>query len=232
MQLGVPMEVFRRFMEVRRRQTFDCLMDNLKPQRSESCLELGGPVRSQAGIADYFARYVVLNMNPVTMTREARALPQYRDADLVVGDAVRLPFADGAFDYVLANALLEHIMPPKNRPQFAEEIRRVSRRGYFVSTPNYWFPLEPHYYMPFFQFLPEKFKFWLSQRVRMGWMYKDSYEPVSLATNRELRRLFPTAKLAGISFSKTIPETIIAWERYESPKARGIAPGTLQAPIS
>ena len=215
MPLSVPMELFRRFMQVRRRQMFDCVLDCLQPGPGDSCLELGGPIRSPTGITSSFGRYLVLNIDLESMRREAAALPHYRDASLILGDATAIPLQNGAVDFVVANALLEHIMPPAQRPQFVREVLRVARKGYFISAPNYWFPLEPHYYMPFFQFLPESLKRWLSWRVRMGWMHKESYVPVSLPTKRELRRLLPAAHITGLSFTHTIPETIIAWQRFE-----------------
>jgi hypothetical protein len=44
-------------------------------------------------------------------------------------------------------------------------------------------------------------------------IYKESYEPIALATKRELRRLFPQANITGFSFTGVVPETIVAWWR-------------------
>jgi uncharacterized protein YbaR (Trm112 family) len=51
---------------------------------------------------------------------------------LVVADAAALPFADGAFDYLVASHVLEHATDPV---RFAAEFARVARAG-FVQVPT------------------------------------------------------------------------------------------------
>lgn len=72
----------------------------------------------------------------------------------VVADGCRLPFEDGAFDVAFSNAVIEHVGDPS---AFASEIDRVAKR-YWVRAPYFWFPLEPHYLMPFVQFLPHTWR--------------------------------------------------------------------------
>jgi SAM-dependent methyltransferase len=54
------------------------------------------------------------------------------DRPLVVADAERLPFRDGAFDFVVCSHLLEHVRRPR---RLLSELERVSRRGY-IETPS------------------------------------------------------------------------------------------------
>jgi SAM-dependent methyltransferase len=107
----------------------------------------------------------------------------------VQGDATALPFADGEFDVVYCNSLIEHL-PPDARPALARELKRVSRR-WFVQTPNRWFPVEPHVLLPLFQFLPENAR-------RRLWRFGQAggeFEDIHLLDERELRRLFPGAEI-------------------------------------
>jgi SAM-dependent methyltransferase len=69
----------------------------------------------------------------------------------------RLPWADGAFDLVLAIGVVEHL-PMRHRRQQVDEYYRVLARGGHVAildTPNRWFPLETHSIgLPLVQWLP------------------------------------------------------------------------------
>ncbi len=124
---------------------------------------------------------------------------------VVQGDATALPFADGEFDVAFSNSVIEHV--PKDRwPAFASEIRRVSR-GYFVQTPNRYFPIEPHYQVPLFQFLPERIRRALNRRFNLGWQPKGEWEEINLLSSKDLRRLFPDAELRRerlLGFTKSL----------------------------
>lgn len=71
---------------------------------------------------------------------------------VIAADGCELPFKDQSFDIVFCNSLIEHLPPPRQK-DLAAEIRRVGR-GYFVQTPNFWFPVEPHFMAPFIHWLP------------------------------------------------------------------------------
>lgn len=112
---------------------------------------------------------------------------------LAEGDARALPFDDGSFDVCFCSSVVQYI-PRADRKQFAAEIRRVAPR-YFVQTPNRWFPIEPHYLVPFFQFLPRRVQRWLNAHVGLGWRGRGSWTETEMLTARELRRLFPDAQI-------------------------------------
>ena len=73
----------------------------------------------------------------------------------VRGDARHLPFADRSFDYVVSNAVIEHVGGPACAQRMIAESRRVARVGYLHTTPNRWFPVEPHLMVPLLHWLPE-----------------------------------------------------------------------------
>ncbi len=50
-------------------------------------------------------------------------------ASAVAGDAFRLPFADGAFDFAVSTLFFHHFSPEENR-DLLREMSRVSRRGF------------------------------------------------------------------------------------------------------
>ena len=108
-------------------------------------------------------------------------------------DGTNLPFGDREFDVAFSNSVIEHV-PPSLQPAFAKEIGRVADR-YFVQTPNRYFPVEPHYQLPLFQFLPERARRALNKRFTLGWQPKGEWEEINLLSVRDMRRLFPDAEV-------------------------------------
>lgn len=106
-----------------------------------------------------------------------------------VGDATAIPFGDKTFPLAFSNSVIEHI-PKALQATFAQEIRRVADR-YYVQTPNRYFPIEPHYQFPLFQFLPVRLQRALNKRFTLGWQQKGSSGEITLLSARDLRRLFP-----------------------------------------
>jgi len=74
----------------------------------------------------------------------------------VQGDACALPFADGEFDIVFSNAVIEHVGGRERQRQLVSEAIRVGRRV-FITTPNRHFPIEVHTRLPVVHWLPERF---------------------------------------------------------------------------
>jgi 2-polyprenyl-3-methyl-5-hydroxy-6-metoxy-1,4-benzoquinol methylase len=107
-------------------------------------------------------------------------------------------FREREFDIVFSNSVIEHVGKYEQQAQMAKEVLRVGRR-YFLQTPNRFFPIEPHFVFPLFQFLPVFLRIWLVSHFDLGWHKKasDTQEAVALAnsirllTRRELKELFP-----------------------------------------
>ena len=122
-------------------------------------------------------------------------------------DGCTLPFPDKSFDLVFSNAVIEHILGAGRQEKFAREIMRVGR-SWFVTTPNYWFPFESHYHLPFIQFLPPGLQRPYNRAFGTH-IAKGRLEPLALLSARELQRLFPTSRIYKVRVTFW-PETLVA----------------------
>lgn len=118
------------------------------------------------------------------------------------GDATDLSaIADNAFDLAHSNSVIEHI-GRANFAAFAREVRRVAP-AYFVQTPNYWFPIEPHAQTAFLHWMPDAISARLLMRRKLGfWPRAATYgeavkrlRSAELLTRKEMAELFPDAEI-------------------------------------
>jgi len=121
----------------------------------------------------------------------------------VQGDATDLSgFGDGSFDVAFSNSVIEHLFTAEKQAAMAREVRRVGK-AYWVQTPNFWFPIEPHFHVPGWQWLPVRVRVELLRRRRCGWngpcpdpqVARKAVEEVRLLRRGEVRKLFPTATI-------------------------------------
>lgn len=112
--------------------------------------------------------------------------PDYPGAFVRADATERLPFAENEFDLTYCSSVIEHVSPAK-RAAFAAELRRVAR-GWYVQTPAFSFPLEPHALLPFAHWLPLALRrpYW-----RLG--AAGSWEDIALLRRAELEALFGPA---------------------------------------
>jgi SAM-dependent methyltransferase len=110
---------------------------------------------------------------------------RYPRIPYVQGDACALPFADGAFDVVFSNAVIEHVGGGERQRLFVSEALRVGRRV-FITTPNRRFPVEVHTRLPLVHWLPEP-----AAHAVYGAVGKEFAKDLHLLSRRELASLFP-----------------------------------------
>lgn len=133
---------------------------------------------------------------------------KYKNINPVYGDVTELSmFKDKSFDIVFSNSVIEHIPTAAGRQQMADEIQRVGK-FYFVQTPNYYFPFEPHFLLPLFQFYPENFKIFLLTHFNIGWFKKCENK------NEALKLLEENRLLKLKEFKSYFKNSKIIFEKY------------------
>lgn len=140
-------------------------------------------------------RIVLLNLEKPIARRQNFAA--------VAGDATDLQqFSDDEFDVVFSNSVIEHVGDFAQQRRMAQEVKRVGER-YFVQTPNYYFPVEPHFLFFGFHWLPLEVRARLHSRFDLGWRKRvpdlekarREVARVRLLRKREMRQLFPDGRL-------------------------------------
>jgi len=147
---------------------------------------------------------------------------KYTNIDPRVGDARDLSeYADASFDIVFSNSVIEHLSTFKEQEAMAREVARIGR-SYWVQTPNYWFPLEPHFLVPGWQWMPERIRILILCSVACSWYgkYSDPEKAkckayaVRLLKHNELRNLFPGAKIVPERFLGLAKSWIVLGGRF------------------
>jgi hypothetical protein len=111
-----------------------------------SVLDLGGDARAWRLAPVRPAHVVLLNIFPQEV--------QEPWMTAVVGDACSPPADISAADLIYSNSVIEHVGGHWRRERFAESVHAADR--YWVQTPNRYFPIEPHFMLPWLQHLPHR----------------------------------------------------------------------------
>jgi hypothetical protein len=137
----------------------------------------------------------------ITLLNITKMPAEHWNMESVVGNACSMPqFYDKQFDIVYSNSVIEHVGGEKEVRSMADEIRRVGKR-YYIQTPNRYFPLEPHFVFPMFQFLPIGLRATLVQHLPLGWFGKipdrkraeAEVRAINLLSKSQVKGLFPDA---------------------------------------
>lgn len=126
-----------------------------------------------------------------------------RQGDVCALEDVR----DGAFDLVHSNSVIEHVGSWQNMVRMAENVRRLAP-AYFVQTPYFWFPIEPHFRFPYFHYLPEQIRYRLLMRFNLGFGGRrgnvdaamQAVQSAALVDETQMKILFPDARIVRERF--------------------------------
>ena len=162
------------------------------------------------------------------VTLNLRVEPKlFSNIESVVGDATDLGrFQDASFDIAFSNSVIEHLFTFDNQRRMANEVRRVGK-AYWVQTPNFWFPVEPHFHVLGWQWMPFGIRVSLIRRWKCGWrgpcadleQARRLVREVRLMTDAELRQAFPDADLVPERFAGLVKSWIVIYGFPKSPRS-------------
>jgi len=136
----------------------------------------------------------------------------------IVADGCDTGIPSHSFEVVFSNSVIEHVGSFDRQRQFAAECARCGR-GYYVQTPNKWFPLDPHTFMLFAHWLPQR---WYTKLMRISPRFLmttpnpaeiEDQLNMRMLTKREMQELFPSAEIIEEKFLGLTKSLIAASQR-------------------
>jgi hypothetical protein len=171
-------------------------------------LDLGGEVHAWLGRPTQPAEVVLLNL-PVMAQEQDQWLagrPEAEWISAVAGDACDPApgLVNQGFDLVYSNSVIEHVGGHQRREAFAHSVHALGAHRW-IQTPNRYFPLEPHWLFPGFQWLPASARVRVSHVWPIGHFAGRRHLPksrrvsdvleVELLSAEELSFYFPTSEI-------------------------------------
>ena len=181
-----------------RSKRFKLLLDKVDSlqKRNIKIIDIGG--------SNYFwntlSKTHTINFQLTLLNKEKNHLLGFNS---IVGDAADLSFINNnSFDVCFSNSVIEHLPTLKLQQKMASEIKRIAPK-FFIQTPAFVFPLEPHFLFPFFHWLPLSIRIKLVQNFRLGWYekqpnYSDAellVKSIRIMRKKELKKMFPGSQI-------------------------------------
>lgn len=133
-------------------------------------------------------------------------LPNAGAFEFAVGDGRSLQFDDRQFDIAHSNSVLEHVGSFADMQKFVRESARVARL-FYIQTPYFWFPIEPHFGFPFIHWLPAPLRCKIITRMGIGFRRKFRSVPEAMA-------YIEAINLIDIGQARALPEDCqVVYER-------------------
>lgn len=181
-------------------------------------LDVGG--KESIWYREGFCDTQMLDKVKITIINKQQVKTNHPNVRAIIGDARNMKdFEDNEFDIVFSNSVIEHVGTLSDQIQMANEIKRVGKK-YFVQTPNLYFPIEPHFLFPFFQFLPLAIKVWILTHIPIGRRSKrvsDRERAIAIAnrvkllSKKEMKKIFPEATIFEEKFLG-LTKSFVAYE--------------------
>ncbi|MBE7213202.1 MAG: methyltransferase domain-containing protein [Gluconacetobacter diazotrophicus] len=183
--------LIRRLSLAARQEVFRLFMARLAPGRATTVLDVGVSLDVASPEANVLERCYPHreNLTCAGIGDGAAVRRAYPGVGFVqIAPHAPLPFADGQFDVVYSNAVVEHVGSRARQQAFVRELCRVGKRV-FVVVPNRLFPVEHHTGLPLVHYLPPAAFRGLLRHTRFAhWAEEENLNPVLAG---EFRRMFP-----------------------------------------
>ncbi|MFC7582735.1 class I SAM-dependent methyltransferase [Nonomuraea antimicrobica] len=185
-------------------------------------VDLGGTVRTWTRAPVRPAHVHLVNLEP-----PVDEVPDWVSVELADACDLSGPLARRRFDLVFSNSVMEHVGGHERRARFAETAYRLASR-HWVQVPYLYFPIEPHWVFPMFQFLPLRVQTALALRWPLSGVRPRTRAEalvavmeIELLSRTQMRYYFPDSTLlaervAGLTKSLIAVSSARAWQAPET----------------
>lgn len=189
-----------------RKKMFDMFISLFHPKLEDNVLDLGASPDDLLPESNLFDKEYPYKQNLVVASIEdcSNLVASLNLKKFIKLDGSNsLPFADKEFDLLHCNAVIEHV-GPENQEKFLNECLRISKRV-FITTPNRYFPVEMHSFIPFFHWLPWSWFQKIVRRVSKNGEFWSKSENLYLLSENKIKGFnsFATHQNLKVSFIRT-----------------------------
>ena len=203
-----------RFWREKRYRLFKRIM---APVPISSLLDVGGGAGDWFGRGDVVEQVDSLNIGEPAEVNPPPGSPRIR---ALKGDGTALAFADGSYEVVYSNSVIEHVGDWEAQKAFAREVMRVGRR-LWIQTPAYGCPVEPHVLGIGIHWLPVSWRGfaarWFTVVGLTNAAGRDGLHAILRDTRmlrkREFRELFPGCEIHTERLFLIFPKSYVAIRR-------------------
>lgn len=183
-----------------RRRVFDVFMKECAPSATCRVADFGVSGHRDHPVHYFFEQWYPHRDRLTVIARASEHADWFPDAfpglQLLEADLREIPLPDLYFDSGICNAVIEHAGDRQQQRAVVREVCRVCRCVLFT-TPNKWFPIELHTFVPLLHWLPDpEYRRILS---RIGLSYFADVTNLHLLDARTLLGMFPAARQNTLS---------------------------------
>jgi hypothetical protein len=150
--------LINRISYAKRKEMFQKLSNLLNFENLQQVLDVGATADKSHSESNFFEQFFPAK-NKITAfsNQDAKFLEtEYPGLRFIQGNGLNMPFESNSFDLVFSSAVIEHVGSFENQCKFFSECLRVSKKYVFLTTPNRFYPMEFHTYLPLIHWLPKK----------------------------------------------------------------------------
>ena len=182
-----------------RMKIYGALAARIPLEDMESVIDVGATADSKKDSSNFFEKLYPHPGRITALSDQDASWMEERWPGLkfVQGNALNMPFRDGAFDLAFSNAVIEHVGSRENQAAFIRECIRVSKKYVFITTPNRFYPIELHTVLPLIHWLPARVYRWFLRLLRKPFFAEESN--LNLLSKRDIRKIMK--EHTGIRYS-------------------------------